>query len=471
MLPRPDAPVVTLRLCFAAGSAHDPPGQDGITALSAAWMAQATQDWDAQGLAQALFPLATSVEVHTNKETTTFHMTVHKDVAAQALPLLMDVVTRPRWDVRDFERVRAQQVQDVEQRLLHADDEDLGKEALTAFLWAGHPYGRPTLGTAHTLGSLTLVQVRTHASHVFTAQRLLLGLGGAYDPTLEQALLARVGALPQSPPDEQRPALPLAAWPQGRRIHIVQKGSTSTPINLGLHLAVNRAHPDFAALLLATSVLGEHRHMGGRLFTRMREERGLNYGDYAYVEHFEEYDDTTLAVLNIPWKEQEFTVWVRPVEEADALFALRLAVQELETWASQGITAQELEASRSFLLGYTLQWDRGVSRALGWAMDDVMNATPLFLPRLRVALQRLTLEQVNAAVRTHVHPQDLTVTLLAQDGPALQAQLLAGQASPRLQVMARGLSAQVLAADRVTQNWDLHLGPNSVTVTPLAALF
>ena len=42
----------------------------------------------------------------------------------------------------------------------------------------------------------------------------------------------------------------------------------------------------FVALWLARAWLGEHRASNGRLYNRIREVRGMNYGDYAYIEAF-----------------------------------------------------------------------------------------------------------------------------------------------------------------------------------------
>ena len=66
----------------------------------------------------------------------------------------------------------------------------------------------------------------------------------------------------------------------------MQKDTRSVAWSLGYPIDVKRGDPDFPALLLMQSWLGQHRESGGRLFDRMRELRGLNYGDYAYLEYF-----------------------------------------------------------------------------------------------------------------------------------------------------------------------------------------
>ena len=70
---------------------------------------------------------------------------------------------RPRWDPREFERLRDATVNDVEKRLRQGDDENLGKEALYEVMYRGHPYGRLTEGHVADLRSISLEELKAHA--------------------------------------------------------------------------------------------------------------------------------------------------------------------------------------------------------------------------------------------------------------------------------------------------------------------
>src|SRR5437588_11572781 len=94
-----------------------------------------TEALSAKQLLEALFPLAAELEVRVDKELTTFRARVHKDNLAKLLPILTDVVTRPRWDPNEFRRLRDAAVNDVEKRLRQGDDENLGKAALEELLY------------------------------------------------------------------------------------------------------------------------------------------------------------------------------------------------------------------------------------------------------------------------------------------------------------------------------------------------
>ena len=88
--------------------------------------------------------------------------------------------------------------------------------------------------------------------------------------------------------------------------------------------------------MVAGSFLGEHRTMNGRLMQQLREKRGLNYGDYAYIEYWANPPFTSNPTPNVPRREQYFSVWIRPVVPVDAQFALRDALYEVQRLRDQG---------------------------------------------------------------------------------------------------------------------------------------
>ena len=74
----------------------------------------------------------------------------------------------------------------------------------------------------------------------------------------------------------------------------------------------------------------------------LREMRGLNYGDYAYIENFIQDGWTTFPLPNIPRRQQHFEIWLRPVPPHNSLFALRAALYETDKLIREGIPAGRL---------------------------------------------------------------------------------------------------------------------------------
>src|SRR5262249_14565324 len=157
----------------------------------------------------------------------------------------------------------------------------------------------------------------------------------------------------------------------------------------------------------ANSALGEHRTFNGRLMRNMRGKRGLNYGDYSYIENFIQDGGSTFPIPNITRRQQYFSIWIRPVPHDKALFALRQAVREFDLMVAQGLGEEEFESTRDFLLNYSKLWVQTQSRRLGYEMDGAVYGRSSIVDELDHRLRTLTLQQVNAAIKKHLKPQQL----------------------------------------------------------------
>jgi zinc protease len=85
------------------------------------------------------------------------------------------------------------------------------------------------------------------------------------------------------------------------------------------------------------------------LFHVIRETRGLNYGDYSYIEAFPEGGERNMPPVNVARRQQLFEVWIRTLPNDKAVFALRAALRELTALVDHGLTQEQFELSRTFL--------------------------------------------------------------------------------------------------------------------------
>jgi zinc protease len=476
-LPANDKAIVNIQLRFRSGAVDDPPGKAGITYLAARVMAEGgTKALDAKALLNALFPLAAELEVRVDKELTTFSARVHRDNLDKLLPILSDVLLNPRWDPAEFRRLREAAVNDVEKRLRQGDDENLGKEALWETLYRNHPYGRLTRGHLSDLKSLRLEDLQAHAERVFTADRLTVGVSGGYPAQLGSDLAKLLGALPR------QGAAPVAvpqAHPQKPRFVLVDKVTDSTAISIGIPWALSHKDADWAALSVARSAFGEHRQFNGRLMQRLREARGLNYGDYAYIEHFQqEGGDAVTAQTGRARHQQEFSIWLRPMQNENRLFALRAALYELQrSLKEEPFTAAEVEQTKGFLDGYILLFDQTDMRRLGFALDDAFYGMSGFRGAWRAQLRGVTADQVNAAWRKWVDPSKAEIVMVGPGMDAVKKSILEGAASPiSYQKDAQGNAAAkpkaITDTDAVIEKFPLGAQTDTdVQVVPVSRMF
>ncbi len=468
-LPAPGSPLVTLRIGFRTGSIDDPAGKNGLNALTALTMGRGgTEATTYEALAATLYPWSATIRAQFDKEMTVIVGETHRDHLDPFFDIVRDLVTAPRFDPSDFERNRGFLTNTVVSTLRGSDDEALGKEALNALLYAGHPYAAPAAGTERGLAALTLDDVRAfHRGH-YTRARVLAGISGGYPAgfaeRVERELLDRLPAGGAEPAP-----LPPPRALDGIELLVVDKDAIATAISIGHPIDVTRADDDFYALMVANSYFGEHRTFNGLLMNKMRGQRGLNYGDYSYIEHFAQDGGSRLPVPNIPRRQQFFSIWIRPVPHHNAHFALRQAVRELRVLVEDGLTAADFEATREFLINYSKLYVQTTSRRLGYHMDSAAYGTGYFIDEIQRRLPELTVDDVNAAIRRHLQADDLAVAVVTRDAEAFGDRLLAGEPSPPTYNAA--VTEAIRAEDALIESFELDIDPNRVRVVPVEEMF
>lgn len=469
LLPVPEDPTISFSISFPSGSQMDPPGKEGLAHLTAALMAEgATTRNSYAAILEQLYPMAAGYEVRVDVEQVTFTGRVHRDHAEACAGLLLDAVLRPAFLPEDFERLRQRTLSYLTRTLRYSSDEELGKAALYTEIFAGTPYGHLPQGTVTGLNAITLEDVRRfHRAH-YTRDTALLGVGGGFDEALLARLQRELATLPPG-----RPAVPPAPAPklQGRRVLIVEKPGPATAISFGFPLAVRRGEEAFYPLWVANSWLGEHRNSSSHLYQVIREARGLNYGDYSYLEHFPEGGMRSVPPPNVPRRQQLFEVWIRPVPNDAAHFALRAAVREVERLASAGLDESSFTLTRDFLSKYSLHFADTTASRLGYAVDDRFYgiAPPGHLARFRQAMAEVTLAQVNASLRRHLRPEAMVIAMVADNAAALAEALASEAASPI--TYATPKPPEVLAEDEVIARHPLRIPRESIRIVPVEKMF
>jgi len=251
-------------------------------------------------------------------------------------------------------------------------------------------------------------------------------------------------------------------------VTIVRKPADASAISIGFPIDVTRADDDFYALAVANSYLGEHRTFNGKLMKDLRGKRGLNYGDYSYIEDFIQEGQSTFAIANNPRRQQYFSIWQRPVPKDKAIFALRGALWEFDRLVEKGLSPEDFEATRAFLINYSKLWGQTQSRRLGYAIDGSFYGRRDLIAELAERLPRLTVDQVNAAVRKHLRTGGLKVAIVAENADELKEILTSGKPTP-ISYDTEGTPEDVLAEDKVIANFPLK--DVSVTIVPVEQMF
>ncbi len=462
-------PRLEVKLVFAAGSAFDPPGKEGLAALTARMISDAgSTDQSIDEIRKALYPVAASFDSGVDREMTVFTGVVHRDAWETFADVALPQLVTPGFREEDFRRIKDAQRNALVQNLKNSNDEELGKEQLQARIFAGTPYGHPTLGTVAGIDAITLDDVKAFAKKAYTRAALTVGVAGDVPDAFAARIRADLAKLPAGPA-LPAPAGVVGKMPSGIVVDIVKKETRSTGISFGFPIDVTRTSPDFAALSVARSWLGEHRSSSSHLYQRIREVRGMNYGDYAYLEAFPAGMFRMLPEPNVARRAQIFEVWIRPVVPQNAHMALRIAIHELDKLVNDGLSEEQFETTRDYLMKNVYLLTATQDHALGTALDQKWYGLPDYVTDMRAKLAKLTRADVNAAIKRHLQAKNLSVVIVTKDAEGLRDALVSDAFSP---IAYDGEKPKALLdEDRVIGAMKLGIRADAVTITPVEDVF
>src|SRR5205807_5630844 len=265
--------------------------------------------------------------------------------------LIREMLLDPGFREDDFKRLKEEAINYLKNSLRGGNDEELGKEVLYTMIYPStHPYGHQNMGAVGALEKLTLKDVREFYQNHYAQANLVIGLAGGYPETLPKTVQADFAKLPNGKPATAKFAKPDQT--SGIKIELVQRETRSTALSLGFPLNMTRADKDWPALAVVASYFGQHRSSNSYLYQRLRKARGLNYGDYAYIEYFPRGMFQFQPDSNLGRKLQIFQIWIRPVEPQNGHFVLRAALYEYEKLVRGGMSKEAFESTREFLSKY-----------------------------------------------------------------------------------------------------------------------
>ncbi len=465
-------PTVSFIVWFKVGSQNDPKGKEGLAMLTARLLAEgSTLQNSYEEILDKLFPIASSFSTKVDKEMTTIYGRTHIDNLNEFLPLFKQCITSPAFKQEDFERIRSEMLNYLEKDLRYSSDEELGKAALYEFIFDGTPYGHISEGTIEGLKNITLDDVKSFYKQYFNKRNFVVAVGGNYPSDLPDELRKDLESTLSNGSEAIYPEIK----PQkidGYEFILVNKDCNATAISFGFPINVVRGEEDFFALWLFKSWFGEHRNSSSHLYQVIRESRGLNYGDYAYIEAFLNGGALRFPQPNNPRRKQIFEVWIRPVPHEARLFALRAALRELKKVVDSGLTKEQFELTKKFLLNYSLFYAQTTMERLGYQVDSRfygIKDNGNYIQYLREKIQNLTLEQVNNAIRKHIQYNNIKFAIVTNNVEKMKEDLINNAPSPISYPTPK--PQEVLEEDKEISHFPLQVKPEKIKIVDIEEMF
>jgi predicted Zn-dependent peptidase len=381
-----DFPGVAFQLLVPAGAVGDPEGLEGASTLLEGWLWKGAGELDARGLAQALDALGVRRSSGAGLEYTAFAASFLPEVLEEVFRLYALLLTRPRLPEEGFEAVRSVALQS----LLSQEDQPARKlfSELRRRVFLS-PHGRDPLGREEDLKRATPKALREDFGRRYTPRGAILAVAGGVS---WERLLGALEPLALWEGEEAPYPPPLLASPERFALR-----RPTAQVQIGLaYPDVGPEDPGFYAARLALEVLSGG--MSSRLFTEVREKRGLVYAVSAFPAGV---------------KGQGLLMAYAGTTRDRAKETLAVMLQEMERLA-EGVTEEELARAKVGLRTALVMGDESIrTRASSMARDLYMLGRVRPLAEIEARVEGTTLEEVNAFLRAHPY-RDPWVGLLGE---------------------------------------------------------
>lgn len=372
-------------LLVPAGCSRDPVKLLGLGSLTCEMVERGSGSRDSRQFIEDLELLGVDSSSSVSNAHTSFSGAMPARNLVDALEIYADVVKRPHLPPDQLEDSRLGCLQEV-----RALEDDLAQKVMLALREQRYadPFGRSSYGTVDTLERITLTDVQRHFATYFRPNNAILSVAGKFDwPPLRDEVTRLFGDWHpgEVPPIVERP-------PSGTYRHIPHD-STQTHIGVAFS-SVPYPHPDYFQARGAVGVLSDG--MSSRLFTEVREKRGLCYTVYASCHSLKDRGSVVCYAG---------TTTERAQETLDVMYGELVRL-------SEGIRADELHRLQARIKSsLIMQQESSTSRSGSIAADWYYLNRVRTLAELGAIIDGLTCDSVNRYLAEHP-PQDFCAVTL-----------------------------------------------------------
>lgn len=394
LVPRKDVPLVSATALVRGGALADPAGKEGTSALLAELLTQGAGTRDGLAFAQAVDGAGGSLEIESTPEALAASAQFLSKDAGLMLALLADALQHPRMDPAEFAKLRQRAIAG----LVAAKDSDprrLIGTYVDAWLFRGHPYGRPTDGDETSLAGIQLDDLQAFRQAQMGGDRLILVIAGDFDPDAVTAQARRLfGGWAKA--SGSLPVVAAAAPQRGRRVLLVDKpGATQTYFALA-NVGPTRDDPARAAQdIVATAFGGRFTSM---LNTELRVKSGLTYGARAGIDRAPQPGSVDITTFT---------------KTDSTAAAIDMAIATLDRLHRDGLDAATVQSAKNYLAGqFAPQLETAPQLASTFAWLALYGEDTGYIDDYLDQVAAATPDQVAAARAVFPDSKDLTIVVI-----------------------------------------------------------
>jgi len=371
-----------------AGCAYEPAEKLGLASLTCEMAQRGAGKRDSRQFMSDLENLGADMSASVSIAHTSFGGAMPAESLPEVLAIYADLIQRPHLPEDQLEDARLGCLQEVK-----AMEDDLAQKTFQQLRLSHYasPWGRNSQGTETTVSGLTIADVRQHFRELYSPRRAILSVAGKIDWSQLKADVERLFADWKAGPETK-----LTETPPKRTYEHLTVDSSQTHIGVALD-AVPYSHPDYFQIRGAVGVLSDG--MSSRLFSEVREKRGLVYTVHAMLHSLRDRG-SILAYAG--------TTAERAQETLDVMLA------ELKK-LYDGITSDEIDRLKGRIKrALIIQQESSPSRAGSIALDWYYLSRVRTMAELSGIIDGLTAESINAYLAAN-RPREFTVATVGRE--------------------------------------------------------
>jgi predicted Zn-dependent peptidase len=320
---------VSLGFWIGAGARDEPEGKAGVSHFIEHLLFKGTGAYDAQQIAEIFDEMGGELNAATSREHTVVYARVPDRHLEDALDVMADMVFSPAFVDIDSER----EVVLEEIAMVEDAPQDLVHDLLSDAIFTGHPLGRPVIGRADVISSISRRSIAAYHRRAYVAGNIVLAAAGNLEHDRVLGLLERAARQRVEPPaPKTRVRTPLVREP-GPGMRFQQKDTEQFHVCVGAP-GISRSDRRRFAVSLLDAILGGSA--SSRLFQEIREKRGMAYTVYSFGA---QYTDTGLIGIYVGTREENVTT------------CLEIVAEQIADIAAGNLRERELERAKENLKG------------------------------------------------------------------------------------------------------------------------
>jgi predicted Zn-dependent peptidase len=404
--PMESAQSVTCAIMLAAGSRYETEETNGIAHFSEHMFFKGTERRPtARDISKEIDAIGGEFNAFTGKEYTGYYVRCAAESRDVALDVLVDMLRNSKFDREEIDREKGVIIEEM--NMYYDTPRDFISGVYEELLYGDQPLGWDIIGRKETIRNATQDTFRSYVDHWYRPARMVVGIGGKIGDGLQERIAELLGDVPQAETGEPAPVrLDVNDHAQ---VKVHTKASDQAHICLGVH-SYPLEHPDRYVLQVLSTVLGGG--MSSRLFTEVRERRGLAY--YVYGLNHSYSDAGSLYA--------QAGVDINRIDDAVSTVAA-----ELRKIAQEAVPQDELEKAKSFAKGrFVLQLETSQGLIMFGLRREVLESRTPDPEEILGELEKVTAEDVQRVAQDLIGSRGLNLAVIGPfDDPARFEQLLA----------------------------------------------